>query len=121
MPLSHIPFLSLRSHRSAAGILIVHPRPTLSRQPSHALVSGKLLGGDHHFSGDGNLDASLSALLLPGDAFDGLIDLSERVRYQLCRSEGGREARLLKGRHFKRGRHATREHQQQQLVSPSKS
>ena len=112
--------LALSSHRSTPGILIVHPRPTLSRPPSHALVSGKLLGGDHHFSGDGNLDASslrsLSALPLPGDAFDGLIDLSERVRYQLCRSE---EARLLKGRHFKRGRHATRH--QQQLVSPSKS
>ena len=28
-------------------------------------------------------------LPLSGDAFDGLIDLSERVRYQLCRSEGG--------------------------------
>ena len=75
---------------------------SLSRQPSHALVSGKLLGGDHHFSGDGNLDASslrsLSALPLPGDAFDGLIDLSERVRYQLCRSEPRREG----GAAFKR-------------------
>ena len=57
-------------------------------------MSGKLLGGDLHFSGDGNLDASS----LPGDAFDGLIDLSERVRYQLCRSVGGREG----GAAFKR-------------------